>query len=150
MYADPEAVHVALVNCPCPIVFFPLDVTHKALFRNDIELVRLNNKRTNHRLVIETAVDFFRGTYASLFGFTSPPCHDVLTSAFAIRPDLFTLQQARLTVETLDDDHRGKLVRCEGEQQGTLVQVAMDVDIAGMWDLFFDALEKSEASVSSD
>lgn len=136
-------LQVVFAECPCPIYLFPLDVTHQALFRSDVELKRLRQKETAQRLVIETAVGFFRETYHKIFGFADPPCHDVLTSAFAIRPDLFTIRDEKLSVDKDSVQHRGRLQR---QDTGRLVRVAVNVQLAEMWDLFFDALERSEAA----
>lgn len=133
-----------LSECPCPIYFFPLDVTHQAVFRSEVELKRLQEKKTTQRLVIETAVAFFRETYKEIFGFQDPPCHDVLTSAFAIRPDLFVVQEEKLMVDKTSGADRGRVYRAG---HGRTVQVAKEVKLTEMWELLFDALERSEKSV---
>ena len=94
---DPEAAHIVF-SCGVPIVMCGLDVTEKAMiFSEEIESLRKSGKRV--AVLVAQLLDFF-GRFHTDLGFKGAPIHDACTIAYLIKPELFTVCNYHVVIET--------------------------------------------------
>lgn len=98
VFADPHAFHVML-GAGCPIAIFSLDVTYQVLTlpeRIDVlEAIDTPGARASAQIM-----RFSNAVEADTRRRHGAPLHDPCTIAWLLRPDLFHLRPARVTVET--------------------------------------------------
>lgn len=111
---DPEAASIVF-DSPIPVVMAGLDVTHQAIFTPSLHAKLLHGSQYNPKItydqqmieqahrqssrirrMVSSAMTFFAGTYAGVFGFVyGPPVHDMLCVAYVLDPSLFFSLQPR-------------------------------------------------------
>ncbi|GAA6034119.1 hypothetical protein JCM8097_000705 [Rhodosporidiobolus ruineniae] len=104
-------------NLPLPVVLCPLNLTHSALFTEDVHRELL--QPTAHlpatppltptgilpaafsplRHTLHTNLSFFAAAYKQKYGMPGPPLHDALTVAYISNPELFEGTRYRVDVE---------------------------------------------------
>ena len=137
---DPEAA-AAVFAADWPVTMVGLDLTHQALATPDVfDRIAALDTPVAHAMV--GLLTFFRSAYKAEQGFTAPPVHDPCAVARIIAPDIMTVREAFVTVETQGRWTSGMTVTdfddCYGRPHNTLV--ATELDVPRFWDLVIDAL----------
>ena len=137
---DPEAADIVF-RSGVPITMAGLDVTERALvFPEDFERIRaLGNPVAK---VVAEWLDFFYGFHRSI-GYPGAPIHDAVAVAALVRPEILTMQEMYVEIETTGDYCRGATV---GDRLNVLnkpanARVIMDIDRQGFVDLLAEAAE---------
>ncbi len=137
---DPEAADVVFTS-GLPITMAGLDVTERALvFPEDFQRVRAVGNPVAK--VVADWLDFFYDFHRKI-GYAGAPVHDAVAVAALIRPEIFTLQELFVAVETTGDYCRGATV---GDPLGIWkkpanARVILDLDRAAFVDLLVEAAE---------
>lgn len=100
IFADPEAAHIVFTS-GIPIVMMGLDLTNQALATMDIieRMEKIGNKAG------KLFGDMMRFTFKSqneCFGLEAGPVHDVMTVAYLVAPEIFSLKPMYVEI---DIDH---------------------------------------------
>lgn len=137
---DPEAADVVF-SSGVPITMAGLDVTEKALvFPEDFERIRAVGNPVAK--VVAEWLDFFYGFHRSI-GYPGAPVHDAVAVTALVRPEILTMQDMYVSVETTGDYCRGATV---GDPMGILkkpanARVILDIDRKAFVDLLVEAAE---------
>jgi inosine-uridine nucleoside N-ribohydrolase len=134
--ADPEAAS-AVLRSGARIKIVPLEVSQQ-LAIGQVDAERLEAPGTGllqQRLAAMVAP--LLAYYRVVFARDGCPIHDPLAVALALRPDLFHLRRAAVSVELTGDVTRGMTVRddrpeAEGDNLASLIEVADRVDVDGI------------------
>ena len=106
IYVDPHAAKIVF-DAPIPKTVFGLDVTHKALI-HDAHIDRIAALETD---MGRRLTGMLRSNYAEYdrakFGTAGTPIHDACTTAYLLRPDIFTFKPVNVQVETDSQLTRG-------------------------------------------
>ncbi|KYQ91767.1 N-D-ribosylpurine ribohydrolase [Tieghemostelium lacteum] len=145
---DPEAAHIVFES-GVQLTMVPLDVSHKALVTDQVvEQIRYIDKESRF---IETCVNllqFFKSTYRDLFNMPDAPLHDPLAMAYLINPNIFTVQQMRVDIET--QGHCVGRTVCDvynfEKKKPKNIHVATDVFVPAFWNLLVSALTRCNKS----
>ena len=136
---DPEAAQVVF-SSGIPVQMAGLDVTEKALiFPEDFERIRAVGNQVAK--VVAEWLEFFYQFHRSI-GYAGAPVHDPCAVASLLHPELFTIQEMYVEVETAGEYCRGATV---GDSKGCLgrapnARCLMDVDRQGFADLLVEAV----------
>ena len=136
---DPEAAQVVF-SSGIPVQMAGLDVTEKALiFPEDFERIRAVGNQVAK--VVADWLEFFYRFHRSI-GYAGAPVHDPCAVASLLHPELFTIQEMYVEVETAGEYCRGATV---GDIKGRLgrtpnARCLMDVDRQGFADLLVEAV----------
>lgn len=136
---DPEAAD-AVFTSGLPVQMCGLDVTERALiFPEDFERIRAVGNGVAR--VVAEWLDFFYRFHRSL-GYAGAPVHDPCAIASLLHPELFTVREMHVTVETRGEYCRGATV---GDTSGRLgaanARCVMDVDREGFAALLVEAVK---------
>ena len=137
---DPEAADVVFCS-GIPITMAGLDVTEKALvFPEDFERIRAVGNPVAK--VVAEWLDFFYGFHRSI-GYPGAPVHDAVAVAALIKPEIMTMVDMYVQIETTGDYCRGATV---GDKLGVLgkpanVRVIMGIDREKFVDLLVEAAQ---------
>jgi len=138
--ADPEAAAIVF-EAGWPLTMVGLELTHQARATQAVidEIAAIG---TPLSATVVEMMQFFGGTYRATRGFEAPPVHDPCAVARVARPELLTVRDAFVAVETRGQWTAGMTVTDFRLQLGHEVnaQVATDLDAAGFWALMLDAL----------
>jgi purine nucleosidase len=74
--------------------------------------------------------------------------HDVCAVAWVAQPDVFGLVPARVQVETTGRLTSGMTVTEFGVEGDSNARVAMEIDVAGFWELTLGAFGRVAATIS--
>jgi len=136
---DPEAADVVFKS-GLPLTMAGLDVTLKALvFPEDFERIRaLGNPVAN---VVAEWLDFFYSFHRGI-GYTGAPVHDAVAVAALIRPEILTVKDYYVQVETTGDFCRGATIADHYGLSGqpTNTHAVIDIDREGFIDLLAEAV----------
>ena len=123
---DPEAADIVF-RSDVPITMAGLDVTEKALiFPEDFERIRaLNNPVAT---VVAEWLDFFYQFHRAK-GYKGAPVHDAIAVTSLIKPEILTMKDYYVQVETVGDYCRGMTI---ADRFGTLQQPANATVILGI------------------
>ena len=107
VYVDPEAAQVVF-GSGLPITMVGLDITHQAGAGPE----RRERLRTAGRVgeVAAELLEFFAGTYKSVFGFDAPPVHDAVAVSAVVEPEILKTRLMRVDVECESELTRGETV----------------------------------------
>jgi purine nucleosidase len=146
MFADPEAA-AAVFSAGWPVTMIGLDLTHQAIATGDV-VERIRALGTDVSRMVTALLEFYGASYresgtAGGVGDAGPPVHDACAVARVARPDLMTVADAFVAVETKGEwtsgmtvtDFRGALGRAPN------AKVATTLDADGFWDLTLSALK---------
>tara|TARA_B100001079_G_scaffold34323_1_gene26062 strand:- start:89 stop:1033 length:945 start_codon:yes stop_codon:yes gene_type:complete len=142
IYVDPEAAQIVL-RCGRPIVMMSLDVTHQVLTtRNRVDAIR--NLDSTVGKPIASLIEFYERYDEEKYHLDGAPLHDPCTIAYLIKPDLFSLKEVNVEVETGGKFTRGATVVDYWDVTGRLpnVQWAHTVDANGFFELLNNYLSK--------
>ena len=137
---DPEAADVVF-RSGIPITMAGLDVTEKALvFPEDFERIRAVGNPVAK--VVAEWLDFFYGFHRSI-GYPGAPVHDAVAVAALIKPEIMTMVDMYVQIETTGDYSRGTTV---GDKLGVLgkpanARVIMGIDRLKFVDLLVEAAQ---------
>ena len=139
---DPEAADIVF-RSGVPILMAGLDVTLKALIlEEDIARIRAIGTRVSQ--VVADWMDFFYKFHRDI-GYTGAPLHDPCAVAALIRPELFTIRDYNVQIETQGEFCRGTTVgAAPGKTDQSFAPNArclMDLDRQGFVDLIVDAVK---------
>jgi purine nucleosidase len=138
--ADPEAAAIVF-EAGWPLTMVGLELTHQARATQSVvnEIAAIG---TPLSATVVEMMKFFGGTYRASRGFEAPPVHDPCAVARVARPELLTVRDAFVAVETRGQWTAGMTVTDFRLQLGheANAQVATDLDAAGFWALMLDAL----------
>ena len=128
IFADPEAAKVVF-DADWQVVMIGLDLTLQAQ-ANSIVVDRLRQLGTlADELIVPLATFYFNPTMPDWDG---QAVHDVCAVAYVARPDLFTVQPARVDIETRGEFTAGMtVVDFEATLPNALVATKLDVN--GFW-----------------
>ncbi|GAB4074239.1 nucleoside hydrolase [Barrientosiimonas marina] len=141
IWADPEAAR-SVFESGIPITVMGLDITHQALATPEV-IKQINSIDNNVAQVVGELLDFFTSTYQETFNFKSAPVHDVLTAAYCVAPELFTMQDVNIAVETKGEFTAGTTaVDLQGVTgRETNAKFGTELDVDGFWTLMINALK---------
>lgn len=142
IWADPEAAR-KVFESGIPTVVMGLDITHQALATK--EVIEQVNKIDNHvSTIVGELLVFFASTYKEMFDFDGAPVHDVLTVAYLVAPELFTMKDVNIVVETKGEFTAGTtLIDLHGVTGREVnAKFGVELDVEGFWKLMIDALKK--------
>lgn len=137
--ADPEAAAIVF-EAGWPVTMVGLDLTHQATATPEVisDIGALGGELAG--TVVEL-LNFFGSTYNAVEGMPAPPVHDPCAVARIARPDLVTVQDAFVAIETHGQWTAGMTVTdFDLRHHPANVQVATHLDRAGFWALMLDAL----------
>ncbi|ORY64626.1 Inosine/uridine-preferring nucleoside hydrolase domain-containing protein [Leucosporidium creatinivorum] len=171
VYCDPHAASIVF-DCPIPVVICPLNLTHTAIFTDEIHSLLLQPNPTapfspeaplppaasDLRLSLSTNLTHFAAAYKRKYGFLGPPLHDPLTIAYIARPELFKGTRYRVDVELKGDHSVGATVvdlwEYKKEQvdqdpsnwgrKGKNVLILEEVDVPAFYKLFLEAVDAAD------
>lgn len=127
LWADPEAADI-VVSSGLPLVLVPLDVTRRVRATREFSETLLAAGKPLATMVADLIESYFETKTHQ----ESRPLHDPCVMLFALAPDLFRLENLRLSVSTGSSEDAGALTI---DENGTLVQVALGVDGPAVLDL---------------
>ena len=137
---DPEAADVVFTS-GLPITMAGLDVTERALvFPEDFSRIRAVGNPVAK--VVADWLDYFYDFHRNI-GYAGAPVHDAVAVAALIRPEIMTMQDMYVAIETTGDYCRGMTV---GDplgiwQRPANARVILDIDSAAFVDLLVEAAE---------
>jgi inosine-uridine nucleoside N-ribohydrolase len=141
IYVDPEAAR-EVFGSGLPITMSGLDVTHQAgAGRAERENLRALG-RTG--VIIAELLEFYAGTYETIFGFDSPPLHDPVAVAAVLEPGPLRTRPMRVEVECESELTRGETV-CDfygvtGEPPNA--EVGVELDREDFFEILYRALAR--------
>ena len=142
IYADPEAA-AAVIGSGVPITLVPLEVTHLAL-ATDAVIERIGALGSAVSQMAVALMRYFAETYERVFGFEAPAVHDPCAVAAVIDPALVPTRPMNVAVDTASELSLGRTV-CDVlgvTGRAPNVDVAVDLDVSGFWDLMVSALDR--------
>lgn len=142
IHVDPEAADVVFTS-GLPVTMCGLNVTHQALATEAV-LGRLRALGTPLADIVVRLLGFFRDRYRDIWGLPAPPVHDPVAVARVIDPGLVRCEEAHVAVELHGTHTRGATVCDRFGVTGRTpnASVAMELDVAGFWDLVVAAVDR--------
>jgi len=140
IWVDPEAAAVVFES-GLPVTMIGLNLTHQARATPEV-LERVRERPGEAARAVAAWMQFFGSTYERIYGIFAPPVHDPCTVALLIDPDVMTLQETFVAIETEGRWSRGAtVVDLNGRfGQEPNARVAMELDAERFWDLVIEAL----------
>lgn len=121
---DPEACDIVF-NSGIPVVMAGLDVTERALvYPEDVD--RIRELKTPISDIVAKWLDFFGGTHAAM-GYKGWPLHDPCAVLALIKPELFEIKPAHLSVDTSGLYSRGETLADFSDKEHFNAQILLDV-----------------------
>lgn len=140
MYADAEAAQIVFES-GVPLTMVPLETTHRAA-ADPAVIARITVLGTPVAALSVDLLRYFAATYERVFGFGAPPVHDPCAVAAIVAPELVLTRPMHVAIETRGEHTYGRTV-CDVHGVTGLppnAEVAVDLDVAGFWDLMIGAL----------
>lgn len=122
---DPEAADIVF-SSGVPVVMSGLDVTERALIY-PAEVDKIREVGTPLSSVVSKWLDFFGQTHAAM-GYSGWPLHDPCAVLSLVKPELFTIRPAKVTVETKGLQTRGATLADFEDTEHFNAKVILDVD----------------------
>jgi inosine-uridine nucleoside N-ribohydrolase len=142
IYVDPEAAKIVFAS-GVPITMMPLDVTHKALTRQD-RVARLRAGGGRAAGIMADMLEYFERFDEQKYGTDGGPLHDPTVIAYLLRPELFSGRECNVEIETASELTLGMTVidwwQVTGRKKNAFV--VRDIDDDGFFDLFIDRLNR--------
>lgn len=138
--ADPEAADIVF-SSGIPLMMSGLDVTEQALiFPEDFARIRAVGNQVAG--IVADWLEFFFGFHREL-GYEGAPVHDAVAVAAVLHPELFTIQEMYVAIETAGEYCRGTTV---GDPHGKLgrapnAKCVLDLDREGFINLVVQAVK---------
>lgn len=135
---DPEAVDVVL-NSGIPVVMAGLDVTEKALvYPEDVDKIRTINTQVSD--IVSKWLDFFGQTHAAM-GYKGWPLHDPCAVLSLVHPEIYTIKDAKLSVDTCGLYSRGETLADFEDKDNFNGKVILDVNRQAFVDQLIKVVE---------
>lgn len=137
---DPEAADIVFKS-GIEIYMAGLDVTEKALiFPEDFERIRKVGNQVSG--VVADWLDFFYRFHKNI-GYTGAPLHDPCAVAVLLRPEMFTIKDYRVEIETAGEYSRGTTVADMRDFDGVVpnAHCLMGIDREAYADLLVEAVK---------
>ena len=137
---DPEAADVVFKS-GIPVTMCGLDVTERALiFPEDFERIRAVGNQVAH--VVAGWLEFFYKFHREI-GYAGAPVHDACAVAALVHPEIFTIRDMYVQVETAGEYCRGMTVADQFGVCGKAPNVScvLDVDRQAFADLLAEAVK---------
>lgn len=142
LWADPEAA-AFVVAFGLPLVLIPLDVTRRVrATREFVETLSASGKP-----MAAMVASLIESYFEAATNQESRPLHDPCVMLYALSPELFQIEELRLSVDTGGVEMAGALTI---NPEGGPVQVALGVDGAAALDLLARRLGAIQASTQED
>ena len=140
VFVDAEAAKVVFTS-GIPLAVFGLDVTHQVIATDDI-VDRVGEIDNEVAEFVKELLIFFGQTYKDFFGINGGPIHDACTCMYLLNPDMFTMEEVNITIETKGEATYGMTVVDLLKTTGKKVNAkfATGVDQERFWDTFMDTL----------
>lgn len=140
IFVDAEAAEVVFTS-GIPLAVFGLDVTHQVIATDDI-VDRVGEIDNEVAEFVKDLLIFFGQTYKDFFGINGGPIHDACTCMYLLNPDMFTMEEVNITIETKGEATYGMtvvdLLKTTGKKENA--KFATGVDQERFWDTFMDTL----------
>ncbi len=142
IYTDPHAADIVFKS-GCPLVIIGLDATHKAR-ATEKRLAKLYEIDTPVSKMAKASFKFISETYLKAYNQSSAPCHDALTIAYLINPDLFKGVNVNVAVEINSGLTLGATVVDYWHVSGRAENAywITDVDADGIYELIIDRIAR--------
>ncbi|PAV31120.1 ribonucleoside hydrolase [Virgibacillus profundi] len=142
IWADPEAAK-KVFDSGIPTTVMGLDITHQALATKEV-IDQVNEIDNEVAKIVGELLVFFASTYKEMFDFDGAPVHDVLTVAYLVAPELFTMKDVNIAVETKGEFTAGTtLIDLHGVSGREVnAKFGLELDTEGFWQLMIEALKK--------
>ena len=127
LWADPEAA-AAVVTSRLPLVLIPLDVTRRVRAARTL----LETLSASGKPLASMVASLIESYFESTANRESRPLHDPCVMLFALAPELFRVEELRLSVNIGTVEEAGALTI---DENGHPVQVALDIDGPAALDL---------------
>ena len=138
---DPEAAQIVFQS-GIPVNMAGLDVTEKALiFPEDFERIRAVGNQVAE--VVAQWLEFFYQFHRTI-GYTGAPLHDPCAVAVLLKPEIFTIGEYNVQVETAGEYCRGATIadiRGYAESKAPNARCLMNVDRQAFVDLIVEAVK---------
>lgn len=141
--ADPEAAGVVF-EAPWRTVMFGLDLTHQARATAAVRQRFTGLGRLQDEL-LSPCLDFYGSNRQ--YREHGPAIHDACAVAYVIAPELFTLTEARVDVETSGRFSSGMTVTDFEPEVASNATVATTLDQEGFWNLVTDSFERVSSAM---
>lgn len=138
---DPEAAKMVF-ECGLPITMAGLDVTEKAYVTPE-DFERIRSVGTKTAVIVAEWLEFFYRFHHSL-GYPGAPVHDPVAVVALVRPEILTMRDLYVQVETTGEYCRGATIGdfFNRTKQPPNARVIMDIDRAAYVDMLVDAVKK--------
>jgi purine nucleosidase/pyrimidine-specific ribonucleoside hydrolase len=142
IWVDPESAAVVFES-GLPLTMIGLNLTHQAAATREV-LERVQGLPGAPARAVEGWMEFFGSRYERVFGRFAPPVHDPCTVALLIDPDVMTLTDTFVAIETEGRWTRGMTVVDLHGRLGRApnARVALELDAPRFWDLVIGSLER--------
>lgn len=143
IWADPEAANMVLAAGFDRLTLVPLDATHQALVTR-YTCTALEESGTPAGIAaarfISRRIDAYRGTVSD----QSAPVHDVVCTAYLVRPEIITTRRVHVTVETTSPLTVGRTVMDTrvGSKQEPNADVAFGADAQVLAELLLEVFTR--------
>jgi inosine-uridine nucleoside N-ribohydrolase len=131
VWIDPEAA-ARIFESGLDLTMVGLDVTNKAVLRNeDAASLRGSGPVGDAAAAM---LEFYLGFYNEAYEHGGAPIHDALAMAYVFRPELLTVEDRHVVVDTTSGPCRGRTVvdmRRRTKGPAPNAHVAVDVDVDG-------------------
>ena len=149
IWNDPEAAQIVMTS-GIPVILSGLDVTHKALIRQD-EFHLFREKNTPIHQFVADLLDFYSICYVKERKLAGCPMHDSCAMVSVIAPEMFTYQDAHIEVD-LDGavSRAGCIVDLRAPKRRAKPdngKVALDVDRARFFRLIMESCDRLAAEL---
>jgi purine nucleosidase/pyrimidine-specific ribonucleoside hydrolase len=135
LWADPEAA-AAVVAAGLPLVLVPLDLTRRVRATREFAEALTASRKPAAAMVGNLIEAYFESSANQ----ESRPLHDPCVMLYALDPNLFRVENLRLSVSTGSTEEAGAL---SVDDTGAVVQVAMGVDAPAVLSLLAGRLAAS-------
>lgn len=135
---DPEAAEIVFTS-GLPLIMAGLDVTERALiFPEDFQRIRAVGNPVAQ--VMSEWLEFFYGFHRSM-GYAGAPVHDAVAVAAVVRPEILTMREMYVAVETQGEYCRGATIgdMRPGTEARPNARVILDIDRRAFADLLVEA-----------
>ena len=132
LWADPEAA-AAVVASGLPLVLIPLDVTRRVRASREFTEGLSKSGKPAAAMVASLIESYFEAATHQ----ESRPLHDPCVMIYALAPELFRIEELRLSVDVGAVEDAGALTI---DEHGSLVQVTLGVDAPAALDLLAQQL----------
>lgn len=143
VFCDPEAANV-LLESGIPVMMVPLDVTHTVLYTPKVResFCGSGSKFVN---TLGDLLDFFMKETIRIRKLEGGPIHDPCTLAWLIKPDIFTVKPAKITVESRSAHCDGRtVVDFNAPPESFNAKIAVKANVPAFWEVVNEAIFRAD------